>query len=115
MLTHDNLLFGAKTTAHFRKIDANDKLYVVDPISHIVGISQLITTLMVGGTARLVSKSDPGARAKAIAEEGVTILKRVPATYQRLLQYKDLTGIGGLEPGSLRPVTVAGAPLALAR
>jgi long-chain acyl-CoA synthetase len=113
MLTHDNLLFGAKTTAHFRKIDANDKLYVVQPISHIVGLSQLITTLMVGGTARLVSKSDPAALAKAIAEEGVTILNGMPATYQRLLEYKDLAGIGRLERGSLRQITVAGAPLDL--
>lgn len=38
MLTHDNLLVSAKTTAHFRKMDAGDKVYVVLPISHIVGI-----------------------------------------------------------------------------
>jgi len=113
MLTHDNLLFGAKTTAQFRKIDANDKLYVVQPISHIGGLSQLITTLMVGGTARLVSKCDPAALAKAIAEEGVTIINGPPATYQRLLEYKDLAGIGRLERGSLRQITVAGAPLDL--
>src|SRR6202790_4453890 len=44
MLTHDNLLVSAKTTAHFRKMDAGDKVYVVLPISHIVGISLLIMT-----------------------------------------------------------------------
>src|SRR6266852_9131828 len=47
MLTHENLLISAKTTAHFRKMDAGDKVYVVLPISHIVGISLLIMTLMV--------------------------------------------------------------------
>ena len=113
MLTHDNLLVSAKTTAHFRKMDANDKVYVVLPISHIVGISLLIMTLLVGGTARLVSRYDPAALAKAIAEEDVTILNGVPATYQRLLEYKTVAGIGQLDRGSLRLIAVAGAPLDL--
>src|SRR5712675_1243943 len=113
MLTHDNLLVSAKTTAHFRKMDAGDKAYVVLPISHIVGISLLIMTLMVGGTVRLVSKYDPAALAKAIAEEGITILNGVPATYQRLLEYKAVAGLRQLDRGSLRLIAVAGAPLDL--
>jgi len=114
MLTHDNLLVSAKTTAHFRKMDADDKVYVVLPISHIVGISLLIMTLMVGATVRLASKYDPAALAKALAEEKITILNGVPATYQRLLEYKNLTGIQRLDRGSLRLIAVAGAPLDLA-
>jgi long-chain acyl-CoA synthetase len=113
MLTHENLLISAKTTAHFRKMDAGDKVYVVLPISHIVGISLLIMTLMVGGTVRLVSKYDPAALAKAIAEEGITILNGVPATYQRLLEYRAVGGLKQLERGSLRLIAVAGAPLDL--
>jgi len=113
MLTHENLLISAKTTAFFRRMDANDNVYVVLPISHIVGISLLIMTLMVGGTVRLVSKYDPAALAKAIAEEGVTILNGVPATYQRLLEYKSVAGLARLERGSLRLIAVAGAPLDL--
>src|SRR5467141_730102 len=113
MLTHDNLLISAKTTAHFRKMDADDKVYVVLPISHIVGISLLIMTLMVGGTVRLVSKYDAAALAKAIAEEGITILNGVPATYQRLLEYKAVAGLRQLDRGSLRLIAVAGAPLDL--
>src|SRR6266404_1299528 len=85
MLSHENLLISAKTTAHFRKMEASDKVYVVLPISHIVGISLLIMTLMVGATVRLVSKYDPAALARAIAEEGITILNGVPATYLRLI------------------------------
>src|SRR6185312_3594482 len=38
MLSHENLMISAKTTAYFRKMDDRDKLYVVLPISHIVGI-----------------------------------------------------------------------------
>lgn len=113
MLTHENLLISAKTTAWFRRMDARDKVYVVLPISHIVGISLLIMTLMSGGTVRLVSKYDPAALAKAMAEEGITILNGVPATYQRLLEYKTVAGIPRLERGSLRLIAVAGAPLDL--
>jgi len=114
MLSHENLLISAQTTAHFRRMDARDKVYVVLPISHIVGISLLAMTLMVGGTVRLVSKYDPAALAKAIAEEGLTILNGVPATYQRLLEYKALAGIEQLDHGSLRLIAVAGAPLDVA-
>ncbi|WP_311966778.1 class I adenylate-forming enzyme family protein [Bradyrhizobium australiense] len=113
MLSHDNLLISAKTTAYFRKMDRSDKIYLVLPISHIVGISLLIMTLMVGGTVRMVSKYDPAETAKAIAEEGVTILNGVPATYQRLLEYKSVSGLRQLSPGSLRLIAVAGAPLDL--
>jgi long-chain acyl-CoA synthetase len=114
MLSHENLLISAMMTAHFRRMDARDKVYVVLPISHIVGISLLTMTLMVGGTVRLVSKYDPAALAKAIAEEGVTILNGVPATYQRLLEYKALAGIKQLDRGALRLIAVAGAPLDVA-
>ncbi|MEH2565896.1 class I adenylate-forming enzyme family protein [Bradyrhizobium sp. AZCC 2289] len=113
MLTHENLLISAKTTARFRRMSAGDKVYVVLPISHIVGISLLIMTLMVGGTVRLVSKYDPAALAKAIAGEGITILNGVPATYQRLLEYKAVAGLKQLDRGSLRLIAVAGAPLDL--
>jgi acyl-CoA synthetase (AMP-forming)/AMP-acid ligase II len=113
MLTHENLMISAKTTAHFRRMVASDKVYIVLPISHIVGISLLIMTLMVGATVRLVSKYDPAALARAIAEERITILNGVPATYQRLLEYKTLAGVSQLERGALRLIAVAGAPLDL--
>jgi long-chain acyl-CoA synthetase len=70
-------------------------------------------TLMAGGTVRMVSKYDPAAAARAIAEEGVTILNGVPATYQRLLEYKSVSGAEQLARGALRLIAVAGAPLDL--
>ena len=41
MLTHDNLLFSARITANFRRIDADEKRYITHPISHIAGMSLL--------------------------------------------------------------------------
>jgi acyl-CoA synthetase (AMP-forming)/AMP-acid ligase II len=60
MLTHRNLLFSAKSTALHRNMIAADVQYCVLPISHIVGISLLIMTLMVGATIRLVVKYSRG-------------------------------------------------------
>jgi len=70
-------------------------------------------TLMVGAKIRLVVKYSPAALVKAIAEEGITLLNGVPATYQRLLEYKTTAGLLKLNRGSLRLIAVAGAPLDL--
>jgi acyl-CoA synthetase (AMP-forming)/AMP-acid ligase II len=113
MLTHQNLLFSAKNTAGLRSMTADDVQYCVLPISHIVGISLLTMTLMVGAVTRLVSRYDPAALAKSLAQEGITLLNGVPATYQRLLEYKQMAGLPKLERGSLRLMSVAGAPLDL--
>jgi long-chain acyl-CoA synthetase len=102
MLTHDNLLISAKTTAHFRKMEARRQdLSRAADLAHRRHLAA-DHDLMVGGTVRLVSKYDPAALAKAIAEEGITILNGVPATYQRLLEYKTVAGVEQLDRGSLR-------------
>src|ERR1700676_2452072 len=113
MLTHCNLLFSAKTTAELRSMTPADVQYCVLPISHIVGISLLTMTLMVGATVRLVAKYDPAALARAMADEGITILNGVPATFQRLLEYRRIAGLSKLDRGTLRLISVAGAPLDL--
>ena len=113
MLTHNNLLFSAKQTALLRRMDSSDRVYVVLPMSHIVGVSLILMTLLSGATARLVSKYDPAAFVKHIADEGITTVNGVPATYQRLLEYKQIAGIKKLDRGSLRLIAVAGAPLDL--
>ena len=114
MLSHRNLLFTAKTSGVLRQSGPADRIYGVLPMSHIVGYSiLLIATLMHGGTLYVVAKADPAALAHAIAEEGITSLFGVPATYQRLLEHKAVKGIQRLERGKLRIVCVAGAPLDL--
>ncbi|WP_454633825.1 class I adenylate-forming enzyme family protein [Bradyrhizobium cenepequi] len=113
MLTHRNLLFSANTTAALRRMTSDDVQYCVLPVSHIVGISLLTMTLMTGAMVRLVAKYDPAALVQAMAEEGITILNGVPATYQRLLEYKRTSGLSKLNRGALRLISVAGAPLDL--
>ena len=61
----------------------------------------------------MCTKYDPAALAKAIAEDGITDLFGVPATYQRLLEFKAVNGLARLKRGRLRRMQVAGAPLDL--
>jgi long-chain acyl-CoA synthetase len=69
---------------------------------------------MVGATVQLVPRFDPAALVFAIANNGITLMFGVPATYQRLLEYKAVAGIDGLPRGKLCRLAVAGAPLDLA-
>jgi acyl-CoA synthetase (AMP-forming)/AMP-acid ligase II len=83
-------------------------------MSHIIGFSiLLVATLMAGNTVYVAPRYDPAGLARAIAEEEITDLFGVPATYQRLLEYKTLSGISRLARGRLRRMLVAGAPLDL--
>jgi long-chain acyl-CoA synthetase len=110
MLTHRNVLFSARVMGAQR--DPTDEAYCVLPISHIVGYSGiLVASLMAGATVQLVPRYDPAALISAIADGGITLMFGVPATYQRLLEYKAVAGIEKLPRGKLRRLAVAGAPL----
>ena len=110
MLTHRNLLFSARIMGAQR--NSADKAYCVLPISHIVGYSGiLLASLMVGATVQLVPRYDPAALVSAIVNDGISLIFGVPATYQRLLEYKAVAGIKELPRGKLRRLVVAGAPL----
>ena len=112
MLSHRNVLFSARVAGAQR--EPTDKVYCVLPISHIVGYSAiLIASLMVGATVQLVPRYDPAALVSAIASDGITQMFGVPATYQRLLEYRAVTGSDRLPRGKLRRLAVAGAPLDL--
>ena len=55
---------------------------------------------------QLAPKYDPELLARAIGEEGVTVVYGVPATYQRLLAYKIQKGIAQLKRGRLRSLAL---------
>jgi long-chain acyl-CoA synthetase len=114
MLSHRSLLFVARTSALLRGSVPGDRIYAVLPMSHIIGFTVLlVATMIAGATVYVVPKYDPAALAKAIAEDGITEMFGVPATYQRLLEFKAVKGLAGLERGRLRRMMVAGAPLDL--
>jgi long-chain acyl-CoA synthetase len=112
MLTHRNLLFNAKVSGELRNLSPADQMYGVLPMSHIVGLSNiLISFLMFGATIQVVPRYDPADLARAIADDDISLLFGVPATFQRLLEYKATAGLASLPRGRLRYLGVAGAPL----
>jgi long-chain acyl-CoA synthetase len=114
MLTHRNLLYNARISGLMRSLDPADRVYGVLPMSHIVGLSNiLVGTLMFGATIQVVPRYDPAELLRAIADDGVSVLFGVPATYQRLLEYKAVNGLAQMPRGQLRLLGVAGAPLDL--
>jgi len=114
MLTHENLLFSARTNVLYETPGDTHKVYIVLPISHIAGFTFLLMSLMMGATARLARKFEPTRLADEISNGEVSIFCGVPATYQRLLEYKDTVGLKRLGRGILKHMMVAGAPLDLA-
>jgi acyl-CoA synthetase (AMP-forming)/AMP-acid ligase II len=68
---------------------------------------------MFGATVQVAPRYDPAELARAIAEDGVTVLWGVPATYQRLLEHKSVAGLAALPRGRLRYTGCSGAPLDL--
>jgi long-chain acyl-CoA synthetase len=113
MLTHQNLLFSAQSNVLYETQGSSHKVYIVLPISHIAGFTFLLMSLMMGATARLARRFEPARLADEISNGEVSIFCGVPATYQRLLEYKDTVGAKRLGRGILKHMMVAGAPLDL--
>jgi acyl-CoA synthetase (AMP-forming)/AMP-acid ligase II len=114
MLSHRNLLYNAAVSGKLRRISTDDCLYGVLPMSHIVGLSNiLLGALMFGAAVRVAPRYAPEDFERAIVGGEVTVVYGVPATYQRLLEHMKLSGRTTLQRGRLRYIAVAGAPLDL--
>lgn len=113
MLTHANLLFIAANSCRLRRIVPEDVIYGVLPLSHVYGLSSLLAAALVGGAAlRLVARFQPETLARALAEEGITVMHGAPAMYAKLLEWSERTGTR-LRAPALRVAQSGGAPLTL--
>lgn len=112
MITHANLLRVAETSGRGRHITADDVVYAVLPMSHIFGLSSVMTgSLMRAATLRLAPRFDPDAVFAALADEGVTMFQGVPAMYQRMLAVLKSRGIDRIARPRLRYCSAGGSPL----
>jgi long-chain acyl-CoA synthetase len=113
MLTHENLLFVARTSGALRRLSPDDRVYGVLPISHVFGLASVfLGSLYYGARLRHVPRFEPEALADALAAGAVSVLQGVPAMYARLLGLARERG-GCPAPG-LRYISSGGAPLDLA-
>ena len=111
MLSHRNLLFIGDNGRRLRRLSPDDVVYGVLPLSHVYGLAAvLVAALQSGAALRLAPRFAPGALARALAEEGVSVLHGVPAMYARLLDWARQAGTA-LRAPALRVAQLGGAPM----
>jgi amino acid adenylation domain-containing protein len=108
MHSQENLLQFALNVAEYLKLQRDDRLLGLLPISFGYGLNQLLTALLVGGRLVLQKAPFPAEVVKTLASEGVTGLAAVPSVWQQLLSFLDQTPTA---LPSLRYLTNAGGHL----
>lgn len=87
VLSHRNMVAGAKSVASYLGNTADDTLLAALPLSFDAGFSQLTTAFHVGARVVLLNYLMPRDVLKAMARENVTGLTAVPPLYIQLTQH----------------------------
>lgn len=111
VLSHRNMVTGAKSVASYLKNTADDRLLAVLPFSFDYGLSQLTTAFHVGASAVLMDYLFPKDVVNIVAKEKITGLAAVPPLWAQVadldwpaeakqsLRY--ITNSGGAMPGKV--------------
>jgi len=94
VLSHRNMVAGAKSVASYLGNDANDTLLAALPLSFDAGFSQLTTAFHAGASVVLLNYLLPRDVLKALHRERVTGLTAVPPLYIQLAQIDWPRGTG---------------------
>lgn len=86
MLSHGNMVAGAKSVATYLSNNADDTLLAALPLSFDAGFSQLTTAFYAGARVVLLNYLLPQDVLKAIIRERITGLTAVPPLYIQLAQ-----------------------------
>lgn len=86
VLSHRNMVAGAKSVASYLENRPQDTLLAVLPLSFDAGFSQLTTAFSAGARVVLLNYLMPRDVLKTMAQEGVTGLTAVPPLYIQLAQ-----------------------------
>ena len=84
VLSHKNLVEGAKSVASYLKNTSDDKLLAVLPFSFDYGLSQLTTSFLSGASVVLLEYLLPMDVPKAVAKYSITGLAAVPPLWIQL-------------------------------
>jgi acyl-CoA ligase (AMP-forming) (exosortase A-associated) len=87
MLTHGNLLAGARSVSTYLENTADDRLLSLLPFSFDYGLSQLTTMLLVGGTIVLQGVAMPPEIVRSLVEHRITGFAAVPPTWVQLVRH----------------------------
>jgi acyl-CoA synthetase (AMP-forming)/AMP-acid ligase II len=94
VLSHRNMVAGAKSVASYLENTADDTLLAALPLSFDAGFSQLTTAFHAGARVVLLNYLLPQDVLKALARERVTGLTAVPPLYIQLSELEWPTAIG---------------------
>lgn len=111
MLTHANLCFTGRASAAHRGMTEDDVIYGVLPITHVFGLSSIVTgSLCAGAFVRLEARFSAAKLYDAL-KNGVTLLSAVPQIHALVMQYAKEQGFDRLDAPQLRYVSSGAAPL----
>ncbi|MGE5651931.1 MAG: acyl-CoA ligase (AMP-forming), exosortase A system-associated [Bacillota bacterium] len=88
VLSHRNLVAGAKSVSSYLENTPEDRLLAVLPLSFDYGLSQLTTAFHVGASVVLLNHLLPQDVVRTVAQEGITGLAAVPPLWIQLAQLK---------------------------
>ena len=94
VLSHRNMVAGAKSVASYLRNNAGDTLLAALPLSFDAGFSQLTTAFHAGARVVLLNYLMPRDVLKAMEREKVTGLTAVPPLYIQLTQFEWPKAIG---------------------
>ncbi len=86
MLSHANLMIGARAVASYLELAPDDRTLAVLPLSFDYGQNQLFSTWWAGGCVVPLDYLLPGNVAKAAATYGITTLAGVPPLWVQLVE-----------------------------
>lgn len=88
MLSHKNIVLGAKSVSQYLENTHKDKLLALLPLSFDYGLSQLTTSFLTGGTCVLLDYLFANDVLKAIDKYKITGLAGVPPLWAQLIKAK---------------------------
>lgn len=88
VLSHRNLVAGARSVAHYLENTRDDRLLAVLPFSFDAGLSQLTTAFSAGASVTLMDYLLPQDVLRAIVRYRITGLGAVPPLWHQLLRHE---------------------------
>lgn len=127
MLSHRNLVLGARSVASYLGNAEHDRVLGLLPLSFDYGLNQLTTMCLVGGAVVLQPVAFPAEIARTVRERRVTGLAAVPTVWVQLVRHlqeagerldglRYVTNSGGAIPGAIldaMPEVLPGADIVL--
>ena len=120
-LTYGNLLWSAMGSAVALGLDAEERWLCPLPLSHVGGLSVLVRSAIYGTTAVLHPRFEAEVVARALEQDGITLVSLVPTMVMRLLDAglrrspalrHALIGGAGLDAALAERARAAGIPVA---